>query len=355
MHRVLCLVLSLCGLAAAAESEIRFTSGRILHGEVVSSDAERVIVKEVIAGKKGALTATITYKRADIASIVDVADVRADYARRAAAAPDGAGEQADLAVWCAEHGLHDEAIAHAQKAVASDPANAVATRVLTGAGMILVEGRWQDEAAYLARTGQERYDGSIMTVAEATARKEAARAKAGAAVDQQQADDLTARAAAIDKVITALRGRLAAIPKEAAAVEAQLATADTAKKRCDQLSADLTREEEAEALARRKADAVRTAGGVRPNVDTSAADRIRTSLGEAKRDLAKVQGDAPKLAAKKAALARDSEAATKKLAEQVAAQKRLQQELEDAKRAAAASAGAESGGTQPGPVGGGAP
>ncbi len=325
-------LLSLVCLASGAEVILDLKSGRIVHGDLVSSDDRKVVVKETKMGSKGRLSSVVSYDRADIASIKDPGEVRADYAKRAAAAPAAAGDQASLAAWCADRGLHDEAIAHALAGVGKDAANPVAAKVLAGEGMVFAEGSWQDEAAYLERTGQERYDGRLMRSSEAAKLKEAAREASAVAVAQQEVDQKSASVAALEKTVASMRERIAAIPKESTALDKQIAATETVRKRCDQATAEVAKAEQAQ----KKTAAASGATRQQKADDAATVDRLRLAATDAKREWTKAQGDVAHAYEKKATLAQELETAQKKLEQALVSVKRAQSGFDEAKKALAA-------------------
>jgi hypothetical protein len=207
-------------MAAAQQVELHLSSGQVVKGEVIAQDDTEVRVKSAIATKTGTMSVTMGYKREQILSIVTLADPEADFAKRAAAAK-SADEHAALAAWCRDQAMPDRAAAQAQEALAQTADQPVALALLKDLGWVQVDGKWVKESEALAAQGKVRYQGQVMTIAEADALKE--KAKEGAAHDNARKDveGKAAYIATIDK-------QLADLQKRPALLDAELAKASTA-------------------------------------------------------------------------------------------------------------------------------
>ena len=117
--------------------------------------------------------------------------------------------------------MPDRAAAQAQEALAQAADQPVALALLKDLGWVQVDGTWVKESEALAAQGKVRYQGQVMTTAEADALKE--KAKEGAARDNAQKDveGKAAYIATIDK-------QLADLQKRPALLDAELAKASTA-------------------------------------------------------------------------------------------------------------------------------
>ncbi len=207
-------------LAAAQQVELHLASGQVVKGEMIGQDDKEVRVKSAIATKTGTMSVTMGYKREAILSIVTLADPEVDFTKRAAAAK-SADDHAALAAWCRDQAMPDRAAAQAQEALAQTADQPVALALLKDLGWIQVEGKWVKESEWLAAQGKVRYQGQILTTAEAEALKE--KAKEGAAHDNAQ-KDLDGKAA----YIVTLDKQLADLQKRPALIDAELAKANTA-------------------------------------------------------------------------------------------------------------------------------
>ncbi len=223
-------------LAAAQQVELHLASGQVVKGEMLGQDDKEVRVKSAIATKTGTMSVTMGYKREAIQSIVMLADPEVDFTKRAAAAK-SADDHAALAAWCRDQAMPDRAAAQAQEALAQTADQPVALALLKDLGWIQAEGKWVKESESLASQGKVRYQGQIMTIAEAEALKE--KAKEGAAHDnaQKDVDGKAAYIVTLDKQLADLQKRPAVLDAELAKANTALATAQGQAQRVTQAKA----------------------------------------------------------------------------------------------------------------------
>lgn len=175
---ILLLLLLVTSLLATAEHiEVHLRSGSTVQGRLINQDDAALLVETVVATRKGAMTAQVSYKRSDIASITVLPDPEEEYGRRAKTATDANGHVA-LARWCRDHGLIGRYREEAILAIGCAPDHAEAKALLDDLGLMLADGRWRPEAEVLAAQGKVRYKGQILSKTEAAERK--------AAEDRQQ-------------------------------------------------------------------------------------------------------------------------------------------------------------------------
>ncbi|MBA2479325.1 MAG: hypothetical protein H0V44_01585 [Planctomycetes bacterium] len=192
---------------AAEQVELHLVSGKTITGELISEDKDQVVVKSTMASKSGApMTMSTGYKRVDIKEVVRVADPETTYTQRNGSAK-SATEHAALAIWCREHGMAERALEHTKAALAADPWNADAAKLMNDLGWVLENGTWIKEEEWLAAQGKVKYQGTIMTLAEVEEAKAQEKREQVAKAAQQTLDDKTATLAALDKKIADLQTR----------------------------------------------------------------------------------------------------------------------------------------------------
>lgn len=213
---------------AAEQVELHLANGQTVTGELENEDGESVTVKSSMPTKNGkAMSISKQYPRGDISSIVKLQDPEEAYKARDAAAKT-ADERTALALWCRDQAMADRAVEQAKRALALDAKQDAAAKLLGELGYVQVDGAWVKESEWLAKEGKVRYQGKIMTIAEADALKAQDKKNADLKAAQQNVDDKTAALAALDKRIADLPKRPAEIDKELAKDQADLATAQSA-------------------------------------------------------------------------------------------------------------------------------
>jgi DNA repair exonuclease SbcCD ATPase subunit len=174
-----------------------------------------------------AMSISKVYQRSEITQMVKLQDPEDAYQDRDAAAKT-ADQHAALATWCRDQGMTERAVEHAQRALTLDPQQDGAGKLLGELGYVQSDGKWLKESDWLASQGKVRYEGKIMTIAEADALKAREKLKADVKAAQQAVDEKTAALAALDRRIADLPKRPAEIDKELAKAQADLATAQAA-------------------------------------------------------------------------------------------------------------------------------
>jgi hypothetical protein len=139
--------------------EVFFVNGDSVRGVVVSKTAETLVL-HVVAEKKGTrISADRSFPMSQIKLIATLAD---EYRMRTTNTPNAPVEQAELARWCYEHGLHEEAQGHALKSLDIEPVNRDALGTMRHLGLIQLEGTWQNIDTWLTSKGLVRYEGLAM-------------------------------------------------------------------------------------------------------------------------------------------------------------------------------------------------
>ncbi len=326
-------------LAAAQQVEVHLRSGVVVVGEVVTDDPDKLVIKSTSVTKSGkAMSITLPYKRADIAKVVKLADPEEQYLSKSVAAM-SAAEHLALALWCREQNLNDQAIVHAKKAVELDATQDVAIKMLSDLDLALVDGTWVKESEALTAQGKVRYQGKVMTIAEADALKAAAQKDAAAAGAQKAADDKENSIAAIDKQIAELKKRPAEIDAGLQKANSDLAAAQGLAQKVPAAKAALD-------SAQQNLDQARAANQNQPpgagvNAGTNlqpliqAVENAQKALTAAKREAGGADGQAAQAKAKITALTNEKKTLEKKLESLTARREAAVKALEQAKAAAA--------------------
>ncbi len=231
MRSLVPILLAIAGglpLAAADLVEVHLRSGQVTKGELVSQDADKVVVKSNSTGKSGkAMSITMSYRREDIADLVELGDPDETYRKRDAVATTAA-DHAKLAAWCTDNGMGARALEQAERAVDLDPGQEACVKLALDAGWVRADGKWAKEADVLAADGKVRYQGKIMTIAEADELKAAAKKQATLADAQKAADDKGSAVAYYDRLTAELKKRAPLLEAELAKAKADVATAEAA-------------------------------------------------------------------------------------------------------------------------------
>lgn len=348
-------------LAAADLVELHLRSGAVVTGDLVSQDGEKVVVKSSMVGKSGkAMSITMTYKRDDIADLVDIGDPDAVYATRATTAK-SAADHTRLAHWCAQMGMADKALEQAERAVDLDPAQDDAAKLACDAGWVKSAGTWCKEADVLASQGKVRYLGKVMTIGEADELKASAKRQAAAADALAAANDKSSTVAYDDKLIAELKKRAPLIDADLAKAQAAVAAAEATvpKLAAAKTAYDTAQTNLSAARANPPAGANTGTGGVNGQANsyltpyTSAVDAAQKAYYAAKTDAANADAIMPSLKAKVGGLLNDKNVLIKKLeelmAKREAAARDQEQAKSDAAKAAAAAAATPATGATPAP------
>jgi hypothetical protein len=215
-------------LTAADLVEVHLRSGLVTKGELISQDADKIVVKSNSTGKSGkVMSITMPYKREDIAELVQLGDPEETYRTRSAAAATAA-DHASLASWCTDMGMGARALEQAGLALDLDPGQAACVKLALDAGWVRSDGTWVKEADALAADGKIRYQGRIMTIAEADELKAAARKQAAGADAQKAADDKASAAAANDRQAAELKKRSTLLDAELSMAKFDVTSAEAA-------------------------------------------------------------------------------------------------------------------------------
>ena len=166
------LLMSLAGLPAAETPapidsgdqvvEVFFVNGDSTRGVVVSKTAETLVLHVTIESKGTRIVSNRSFPMAQVKLIVTLAD---EYRLRATNTPNSPPEQAELARWCLDRGLHAEARGHALKALDVEPVNRNAQSTMRALNLVQLEDTWLDVDAWLAAKKLVRFDGLAVTEA----------------------------------------------------------------------------------------------------------------------------------------------------------------------------------------------
>jgi DNA repair exonuclease SbcCD ATPase subunit len=298
----------LAQLVAAEQVELHLRSGQVVKGELVSQDNNKVVVKSTSVGKSGkAMSITMPYLREDIAEVVVLGDPEEVYSKRLAAAKSGADYTA-LALWCREQGMIDRATDQAERAVELDASQDAAAKLLADLGWVQLKGKWVKEAEALAAQGQVRYQGKVMTIAEADVAKALA-AKQTAAQDSQKAADEKAGAVAYyDRLLVELKKRPPLLEAELTKATAELAAAQEMDQKAVAAKAALDAAQKA--LDQARLNNTPTPGGAMGGANgnnnlmsyTQAVEDAQKAYNAARRAATTADADIPRLKGKVAAL-----------------------------------------------------
>jgi hypothetical protein len=135
-------------------------------GEVVGETLERS--EEGVYAIRTADGAEITLERALVERIVPQDEAAAEYLRRSRAMLDTAEAHRELAAWCREHRLLDEADHHLARVAELDPSDEDALRSL---GYQRVGNRWLTRDELMAERGMVFYEGKWRTQQDAAIRE----------------------------------------------------------------------------------------------------------------------------------------------------------------------------------------
>ena len=344
--RALTIALSIIGMAlpltAAQQVEVHLRNGTVVVGEVVSDELDKLVIKSTAVSKSGkAMSITLPYKRADIDKVVKLADPAEQYQAKSVAAM-SAAEHLALALWCRENNLNDQSVVHAKKAVELDATQEVAVKMLSDMDLALVDGTWVKESEALAAQGKVRYQGKVMTVAEADALKATAQKDAAVAGAQKAADDKENSVAAIDKQIAELKKRPAEIDAGLQKANSDLAAAQGLAQKVPAAKAALDAAQQSLDQARTANQNQPAGAGVNAGTNlqplTQAVENAQKALTAAKREAGGADGQAAQAKAKITALTNEKKSVEKKLEGLTARREAAVKALEQAKAAKDAAA-----------------
>ncbi|MAT73041.1 MAG: hypothetical protein CMJ58_26455 [Planctomycetaceae bacterium] len=144
-----------CATTAGASADIyELEGGGEVRGELVGRGDDEAYIVRTDDGAQVALP------RDEIARIVAVDDTLAEYQRRARSTPDTAAGQRELAQWCKEHQLAEEAALHWERLLDFVPDDEEA---MISLDYQRVGGRWMTREELMARRGMILYEGKYRT------------------------------------------------------------------------------------------------------------------------------------------------------------------------------------------------
>ncbi len=338
---VLLLLAGAVGLPlwAADLVEVHLRSGQVTKGELVSQDADKIVVKSNSTGKSGkTMSITMTYRRDDIADLIELGDPDETYRKRVAAATTAA-DHASLAAWCTDNGMGARALEQAERAVDLDPHQEACVKLALDAGWVRADGKWVKEADLLAADGKVRYQGKIMTIAEADELKAAAKKQAALADAQAVAGEKGSAAAYYDRLAAELKKRSPILETELVKAKTDVANAEAAAPKV--VAAKMALDTAQANLDQARASpptgtAANTAAYLTPY--TQAVTNAQQALSAAKKADSAAEADLPRLRGKVSALEDEKKNLERKLnelsAKRDAALKAQDQAKSDAAKAA---------------------
>jgi hypothetical protein len=160
--------------------KITLTDGRVYEGKLIKEGVDDVTLEVIIMGK----TVQMTVPRKDIESHEKTVSVKEQYeARLDKVNKKDADALVDLASWCKDNGLMNEAVKHLTDATTVNPEHKVALRILQALGYVQVNGKWLTEAEYKRSLGLERWGDKWLP------KSEVERLQANADADAKQNED----------------------------------------------------------------------------------------------------------------------------------------------------------------------
>ncbi len=207
--------------------EVFFVNGDSTRGVVVSKTAETLVLHVTIESKGTRIAADRSYPMAQVKLIATLAD---EYRMRATNTPNSPVEQAELARWCREHGLNEEARGHALKALDAEPVNRDAQNTMHQLGLFDLDGSWENIDTWLAAKKLVRFDGMAMD--EAT-REQLKTLNQKRAVDAAAAIEAKQTVESLTNLSAAAKERLIKIDKSSAEATTAVSTADSRQKAVD--------------------------------------------------------------------------------------------------------------------------
>jgi hypothetical protein len=150
----LCLIMIAAAARGVSADVYELKDGGQLVGDAVDRPEADGYVVRTPAG------AEVTIARDQVRRIVQQDEVHAEYERRSRTAPDTADAHRELAAWCREHKLADEADHHLERVVDLDPTDEAAR---TSLGYLRVGGRWLTREEIMAARGLKFYEGKFRT------------------------------------------------------------------------------------------------------------------------------------------------------------------------------------------------
>lgn len=151
---MLCATALAAGAASAHGEVFQLKGGGELVGERVAQPSGGRFIVRTSDG------AEVAVNRADIDQMTQPAETSQEYVKRSRTAPDTVESHRQLAVWCKEHGLADEAAAHWQRVLEFEPDDEPARKSL---GYARFGDRWLNRDQLMTARGLTMYDGKYRT------------------------------------------------------------------------------------------------------------------------------------------------------------------------------------------------
>lgn len=157
---LLALVAALAARGRADVFELK-DGGQVTGNQVERTDSGDYVIRTADG-------ATITLEQNQVQRLVIVNVAAAEHERRSRAAPDTAEAHRELAAWCREHELLEEADQHLERVVELDPADEAARESL---GLQKVGDRWVTRDELMVARGLVFFDGKYRTPQDAAIRQ----------------------------------------------------------------------------------------------------------------------------------------------------------------------------------------
>jgi len=152
-----CIVVAWILLSDSARGDVfELANGGRVEGRLVESGdgAEKTVVVELAGGGK------LSIARSQIARVDTISPVEAEYEKRSRTSPDTVAAHLELADWCSEHKLRNEARRHLEPILELDPNNEQARGLL---GFRKKDGQWMTRDDVMDERGMVLYEGRWVT------------------------------------------------------------------------------------------------------------------------------------------------------------------------------------------------
>jgi len=299
---ILLIVAVLLRLAAAEQVELTLADGRVVSGTVVEETADKVVVESRMAGRKSDMMVRQTVTVAQITARRTIASPIAEYPRMAGEAGNTAAAQLGLADWCRTNGLAEQAVTHGKRCLELDPANERGRLLMATLGFHQHEGAWLPEADYLTKTGKVRYQGKVVTPAEATALQAADAAEVEERKADQAASESMVGVKRVERQLKTLDAQIVELEKQHATATADLAAAKAATAAHEAAKNELTAAVAAADAEQSSQNAVSATTQERKNSAQSKLAKAKRAAGSAPREATSASATIQRLETKRTTL-----------------------------------------------------
>jgi len=221
----------------AAEVDLTLQNGDVVRGVVVEDDSDQVRLLRSIPTTTTPIDVVVTYPRATIVQMQAIAQPNPEYEQRASQVRNTSQAHIELAKWCRDQDLPEQARSQAMQAHGLAPHDPEVTTLLIDLGYTYADGKWQDVNAYLLQSGRVRYAGRIMTQAEADALRSRADNDSRVADLIVQVGSTAARLDTLRQSYAGLSRELLEVPDMLSANQGRISQARLAERRFNALLA----------------------------------------------------------------------------------------------------------------------